>query len=52
MSLVAISSVLCRCFKAMSLVGVVPQEGLYNFIDQILKPNLIYSVKIVVYYSY
>ena len=34
MSLVAISSVLCRCFKAMSLVGVVPQEGLYRFIDQ------------------
>ena len=30
---------------AMSLVGVVPQEGLYNFIDQILKSNLIYSVK-------
>ena len=92
MSLVAISSVLCRCFKAMSLVEVVPQEGLYRFIDQgpvarslvsanrwlrgikmyrfpwyltlvstnhassnpgqILKPNLIYSVKIVVYYSY
>ena len=34
MSLVAISSVLCRCFKAISLVGLVPQEGLYRFIDQ------------------
>ena len=34
MSLVAISSVLCRCFKAISLVGFVPQEGLYRFIDQ------------------
>ena len=52
MSLVATSSVLCRCFKAMSLVGVVPQEGLYNFIDQILEPNFICSVKIFVYYSY
>ena len=34
MSLVAISSVLCRCFKAISLVGLVPQEDLYRFIDQ------------------
>ena len=34
MSLVAISSVLCHCFKAISLVGFVPQEGLYRFIDQ------------------
>ena len=28
MSFVAISSVLCRCFKAMSLVGILPQQSL------------------------
>ena len=28
MSFVAISSVLCRCFKAMSLVEILPQQGL------------------------
>ena len=29
-SFVAISAVLCRCFKIMSLVGILPEEGLFH----------------------
>ena len=32
-SFVAISAVLCRCFKAMSLVGILPKQGLSHVVS-------------------